>query len=84
MLEDGGLYLLYDVVDMVVCHPRACRKADADFEEGFGYAVDVGRGVFVDGLAVHRFPQGARLDAGRVEGHAQGLDVVVGLAVGGG
>ena len=39
-------------------------------------------GVLINGLAVHRLPQGARLDAGGVEGEEHGLDVGVGLEVG--
>lgn len=74
--------LVDDVADVGVGNPRTSREADADFEEGFRDAVDVGGGVAIDGLFVHRFPQGARFDAGCVESHAECLDVVVGLAVG--
>ena len=67
---------------MGVGHPRAGGEAKAYAEETLAHAVGVARGVLVDGLAVHRLPQGARLDAGGVEGEAHGLDVGVGLEVG--
>lgn len=53
-------------------------------EEVLADAVDVGGVVAVDGLAVHGFPQGARLDIEGVEAHAHGFYVGIGLAVGGG
>ena len=80
--DDGGADGVDDVADMVVRDPRTGGKADADAEQRLAHAVGVGGGVAVDRLTVHRFPQRARLYAGRVEGHAQGFDIVVGLAVG--
>lgn len=73
-----------DVADVGVGHPGTGGEADAYFEEAFAHAVDVGWCVLVDGLLVHRFPKGTALDVGRVERHAEGLDVVVGLTVGSG
>ena len=77
-----ALDLLYDVADVVVGHPRAGWEAYTDLEERFRDAVCVGRSVFVDGLLVHGFPQGTAFDSCCVEVHAQGLDIVAGLAVG--
>ena len=73
-----------DVADVVVSYPGAGGEADADLEEALADAVDIGGRVAVDGLAVHGLPQGAALNVGAVEANAQGLHVVVGLAVGGG
>ena len=72
------------MAEVVVGHPWACGEAEAGAEEDLADAVGVRRGGGVDGLAVHRFPEGARLDSGGVEGGAHGLDVGVWLAVGGG
>lgn len=66
---------------MLVAHPRSGGEADAHFEEGFAHAVSVDWIVAVDGLLVHWLPQWARLDAGGVEGHAESLNVVVGLTI---
>ena len=51
---DGFDYELY----VVVGDPGAGWEADAGFVEFFGDSVCVGRGVFVDRLEVHRFPEG--------------------------
>ena len=79
---DCGLDLLCDVAHIVVGDPRTGRQTDAYLEKIFRHAVDVSRIGGVDGLAVHRFPEGTGLDVGLVEGHAECLDVGVGLAVG--
>lgn len=81
-LQDAILDILYYVADVFVGDPGTGGEADADFEERFADAVDVGGIVLVDGLLVHRLPEGAGFDAGLVERHAQGLDVGVRLAVG--
>ena len=73
-LQNCCLDLVDDVVDVGVGNPGTCGEADADFEEGFRDAVDVGWCVFVDGLFVHRLPQRARFDAGGVKRQAQCLD----------
>ena len=44
---------------LFISDPRAGGKADADLEEAFADAVDVGGGIAVDGLFVHGFPQWA-------------------------
>ena len=82
MSDDGGADGVDDVADVVIRDPRAGGKADADAEQRLAHTVGVGGGAAVDRLTVHRFPQRARLDAGCVEDHAQGFDIVVWLAVG--
>lgn len=67
---------------MVVGYPGTGGETDADFEKGLADAVDVGGIVAVDGLLVHRFPQGTRFNVCGVESHTHCLYVVVGLAVG--
>lgn len=52
------------VADIVIGDVRACGEADADFEEGFADAIDIGWGVAVDGLLMHRLPQRTGLDIG--------------------
>ncbi len=84
LLLDCGADCGGDVAEVVVGHPRAGGEAEAGAEEGLADAVGVRRGGGVDGLAVHRFPEGSRLDACGVEGGAHCLDVCVWLAVGGG
>ena len=70
------------VADVFVGDPGTGGEADADFEERFADAVDVGGIVLVDGLLVHRLPEGARLDVCGIESHAHCLYVIVGLTVG--
>ena len=48
-----------DVADVIVGDVGAGWETDADFEEGFGDAIDVCGSVFVDRLLVHRLPKGA-------------------------
>ena len=66
---------------MRVGDPVAGGETDAGGEEAFAHAVGVFGVALVDRLAVHGLPEGAAFDVGGVEGHAQGFDVVVGLAV---
>lgn len=82
--DDAGLDGVDDVAHVVVGDVGPGGQADAHGEEGLADAVDVGRSVAVDGLTVHGLPQRPRLDVGGIEGHTQGLDVGVGLAVGDG
>lgn len=81
-LEFNCLFnLIDDAADMGVSNPGAGGEADTDFEERFADAVGVGGSVAIDRLLVHRFPEGTRFDAGGVEVYAQGLYVIIGLAV---
>ena len=81
-LQDAILDILYYVADVFVGDPGTGGEADADFEERFADAVDVGGIVLVDGLLVHRLPEGARLDVCGIESHAHCLYVIAGLTVG--
>lgn len=63
-------YCVGYVADVGVGDPGAGREADAGGEEGFAHAVGVGGVAAVDGLLVHRLPEGAAFDVGRVQDHA--------------
>ena len=71
-----------DVADIVIGNVGTCWKADTNSEEGFAHAVGVSRGVFVDRLFVHRFPQWTGFDVSSIQNDAKGFDVGVWLAVG--
>ena len=77
-LTDGGDYVAY----VIVCDVWTCGETDAHLEEFLAHAVDVGGGVAVDGLSVHRFPERTRLYVRLVKPYTQSLHVVVRLAVG--
>lgn len=79
--NDRVLYRIDNILDILIRHIRAGRQAHSDFEECLGNAVNVAGSILVDRLPVHGFPKRAGFDAGLVEDDAQGLDIVVRLAV---
>ena len=78
------LHTLHNIPHILVLDIRPGGQAHAHLEDFLADAIDVVGGVAVHGLLVHGFPHGAGYDVHGVQAHAQGFDVVVGLAVGGG
>ena len=69
-------------MNILIADIRSAWQAHAYFEEAFADAVDVGWGILIDGLLMHRFPKRSCLHTRLVKDDAQRLHVGVGLAVG--
>lgn len=70
-----------DVADIIVGHVRAGGETETDLEEFLLNIVCIDRGTGVDRLFAHRFPGWASLDFVAEHEDAQGLHVVVRLAI---
>lgn len=73
-----------DVADIVVGDVGTGGEAHTDFEDGFTDAVDVGGTALIDGLLVHGLPDGTGFYFLVEHEDAEGFDIFVGLAIGGG
>ena len=78
------LNFLHNIPHILICHIRPRWKSHTNLEDCLGDTVHVGRDALVDGLLMHRFPDRTGFDTSFVQEDAEGVDVVVGLTVGGG
>lgn len=81
-LFQGFANALADVMYILVGDAGTSRQANAYVEHMFAHAIDISGCVMIDGLLVHGFPQGAALYLTCIQEHAQGLYIVIRLAVG--
>ncbi len=67
LIFNGFFNSIDNVADIVVGDVGAGREADADFEECFRHAVNIGRSILIHRLFVHWLPEWSCLDIGFVE-----------------
>ena len=81
--DDVFLYCLNNVFHIIITYIRSSWQAKANFEEGFGYAIEISGIVLIDWLLVHWFPNWTALNLLGEHEDTEGLNILVGLTIGG-
>lgn len=77
------LYSFHEIIYILIADIQPSRQTHAYYEQRLGNTVDIRRHALVARLLVYWLPHWASLDTCCTHYHSQGLDIIIGLAIGG-